>query len=211
MFRNAVILMAALWLGACSTVGSDTPLFVAADTAGAPVLRPGLWAAPSRGCRFSSKADAAKWPDCANGAVIGAHSLLGGRRDPNGAFTEVLPFTLASGEPPVMQIETPPGHDLRGPKFVYVGVRPLASDEEGEIVKARIWLALCAPPVVAGTPTPRLPKLPAGVIPSKDQKYCIARNKLALRSMVRTSEGWAFQGSQDDYGLVAFWIRDEPR
>lgn len=212
MLRKATILILALWLSACSTVGSDLPLFGVADTAGAPTLRPGLWAAPSRGCRFSSKAAVEKWPDCANGAVVGTQSILGGRRDAAGAFTEVLPFLMAGGDPAVMQIETPPGHDLHGPRFVYAGVRPLASDEAGAIVKARVWLALCAPPTMAGAPAPAKPaKLPPGVVLSKDRTYCLTKAKSPLRAMVRTSEGWAFQGQPDDYGLVAFWIRDEPR
>lgn len=209
MLRNAAALMAVLWLGACSVVGSDAPLFAAADRTGAPVLRPGLWAAPAKGCRFSSKASAEKWPDCANGAVVGPQSLLGGRRDATGAFTEVLPYLLAGGDPAVMQIETPPGHDLKGPRFVYVGVRPLASDETGAIVKTRLWLALCAPPAAAGAPATPPPKLPAGVTPSRG--YCVTKSKPALRTMVRVSEGWAFRGAPDDYGLVAFWVRDEPR
>lgn len=211
MFRKAAMLIGFLALAACSSVGSDAPLFGAADTAGAPALRPGLWAAPSRGCRFSSKASVEKWPDCANGAVVAPQSLLGGRRDAAGAFTEVLPYLMAAGEPPVMQIETPPGHELGGPRYVYAGVRPLAADEAGAIIKARIWLTLCAPPAVAAAPQTRPGKLPAGVIPSKDRTYCLTRSKTALRTLVRTSETWAFQGTPDDYGLVAFWVRDEPR
>lgn len=211
MFRKALTLIGFLALGACSSVGSDAPLFGAADATGAPALRPGLWAAPARGCRFSSKASVEKWPDCANAAVVEPHRLLGGRRDANGAFTEVLPYLIAAGEPPVMQIETPPGHELEGPRFLYAGVRPLAADEAGAIVKARVWLALCAPPVVAGAPQVKPGKLPPGVVPSKDRGHCLTRNKVSLRTMVRTSEGWAFQGKTDDYGLVAFWIRDEPR
>ncbi|WP_304170064.1 hypothetical protein [Phenylobacterium aquaticum] len=209
MSRILTAILLALGLGACAAVSSDRPLFTAIDARDAPVARPGLWVMPSAGCRFSPRASAASWPDCANGALVTAASLIGGKRDATGAFTEALNYQLASGDPAVMQILTPASRDAGDPGIIYVGIRPLAADAEGQITQARVWMALCGPPaIVAGPPAAKPAKLSPGLTPVKGKTYCVAKTQTALRAAIARSEAWAFQGKPDDFGLIARWVRD---
>lgn len=209
MMRSLTAILLALSLSACAAVTSERPLFAAADTRGAPVPRPGLWIMPSAGCRFSPRASAASWPDCANGALVTPSTITGGRRDATGAFTEALSYQLAAGDPAVMELFTPASRDPSDPAILYVGVRPLAADADGQITQARVWMALCAPPAIASAPPgAKVVKLPPGLTPVQGKAYCLARTQAVVRAAIARSETWAFQGKPDDYGLIARWVRD---
>lgn len=210
MLRSLSAILLALGLTACAAVTSERPLIGAADTHGAPVPRPGVWIMPSAGCRFSPRASVASWPDCANGALISPSTIIGGKRDATGAFTEALSYELAAGDPAIMEIFTPPSRDPGDPAIVYVGVRPLAADADGKITQARVWMALCGPPPIANgqAPSTKPAKLPPGLTPVKGKTYCLVKSQAALRAAVARSEAWAFRGTPDDYGLIARWVRD---
>ena len=212
MLRIVAVVWAALSLSACAVVSSDRPLFSPLDAAGAPILKPGLWAMPVGDCRFSMRGPALKWPDCANGAYVGPSTLVGGKRDAAGAFSNALDYRLAAGDPAVLQIEAPADRDPGDPKVIYLGVRPLASDGDGRVTKARVWLALCAkPPAMDAGDRSKPTKLPVGLSAIKGPEECQARTQAAVRNAARQSEAWAFGGDGDDFGLVARWIRDGDR
>ena len=66
-----ILVAAALMLGGCNLVVSQTPVFRAADAAGAPPFKPGLWASPGPGCTFDESTPFDAWPKCANGSEFG--------------------------------------------------------------------------------------------------------------------------------------------
>ncbi|CAN5727581.1 hypothetical protein BH11PSE1_BH11PSE1_24780 [soil metagenome] len=211
MLRIVAVLLAALCLSGCAVVSSERPLFSVADGEGAPTLKPGLWAVPAGDCKFSLRASALKWPDCANAALVTANSLFGGKRDAVGAFPEALIYRLASGDPVILQVEAPADREPGDPKVIYLGLRALASDGQGLITSARVWLALCAKPPLAGASLSKAVKLAPGLTPIKGRDECQARTPAAVRNAARQSEAWAFSGDGEGFGLVARWIRDGDR
>ncbi|MDO8801736.1 hypothetical protein [Phenylobacterium sp.] len=211
MLRMVAVLCAALSLSACAVVSSERPLFSIADSEGAPILKPGLWALPVGDCKFSLRVSALKWPDCANATLVTGASLFGGKRDAAGVFPQAMIYRLASGEPVILQVEAPADRGPGDPKVIYLGLRPLASDGQGLITSARVWLALCAqpPPIDGGSGKPT--KLAPGLTPIKGREECRAASAVAVRNAARQSEAWAFSGNDDGSGVVARWIRDGDR
>ena len=211
MLRMVAVLCAALSLSACAVVSSERPLFSIADSEGAPIPKPGLWALPVGDCKFSPRASALKWPDCANATLVTATSLFGGKRDAAGVFPQAMIYRLASGEPVILQVEAPADRGPGDPKVIYLGVRPLASDGQGLITSARVWLTLCAKPSRIDSDLGKPTKLAPGLTPIKGREECRAASPAAVRNAARESEAWAFSGHDEGFGLVARWIRDGDR
>lgn len=212
MLRIVALFWVALSLSACAVVSSERPLFSVADGEGAPILKPGLWAAPVGDCKFSLRGSALKWPDCANAMVLTANALIGGKRDAAGAFAETLGYRMVGGDPAILQIEAPPDRGPGDPKVIYLGVRPLASDGQGLITGARVWLTLCAkPPLAEGGDLSQPARLMPGLTALKGRDECLARTPATVRNATRQSEAWAFSGDDRSFGLVARWIRDGDR
>ena len=65
----AVLALLGLGLSGCNMVHSSKPMFSAADAAGGPVFRDGVWASPEPGCQFDPNTPVEAWPKCANGAA----------------------------------------------------------------------------------------------------------------------------------------------
>jgi hypothetical protein len=209
---GAGLLLVAAALGGCSMVTSDNPLFVAADSVGAPVLRPGLWAMPNSDCAYDEASPAAGWPKCANATVVTADRLAGGERGPSGETKGSLAYRIAAGDPPSLQIAAPED-EPDGPRFIYAGLRPTAFDPKGRATAARVWLALCTkPPKMDGpkVPDPSSAPLPEGLEP-RSGGACAARTAAAARAAVKRSEGWLASGGADDFFLAAHWVREGER
>lgn len=69
--RLLVLLISSLLLGACTNmVRSEAPWFGPADSAGAPPLRDGVWAADDPNCPFDANLPLERWPACAQGRVV---------------------------------------------------------------------------------------------------------------------------------------------
>jgi hypothetical protein len=207
--RWALIGLVSALLGGCSIVGSDAPLFTAADSAGAPVLRPGLWAMPNENCDYKEASPASGWPRCANATVVTPERLAGGERGPSGETKGSLAYRIAAGDPPVLQVSAPED-EKEGPRFIYAGMRSTKSDKKGRITEARIWLALCTkPPRFDGpkVPDPATEKLPEG-LEARPGGACIAKTAEAVRAAVARSEAWLTSGGESDAFLIARWVRD---
>jgi hypothetical protein len=207
--REFAAVFFALALGGCAMVTSDEPLFGEADRAGAPVLKPGLWAMPNGGCEYDEKAAAGAWPKCANATAVTAKTISGGERDEKGNTKQALAYVLAKGDPPVVQVAAPP-EEVDGPRFIYAGLRPTAFDHERRVTAARIWLALCSKPL---SPSDRALKpppatLPPGLIKRPGDPSCFARSAEPVRKAVARSEGWIASGGDDDFSLQAHWVRE---
>jgi hypothetical protein len=157
--HTLLLLAAALMLGGCNLVVSQTPVFSAADATGAPPFKPGIWASPDPGCDFKASAPLDSWPKCANGSEIGPDAIIGtmqptpatassGDKAGTGPKKVALRYVLASGDPRVLQV------DLHIPEaglgelgfFYFVAVKPTAFDEDGRITAAQLWPIQCGPP-----------------------------------------------------------------
>ncbi len=157
--HTLILLAAALMLGGCNLVVSQTPVFSAADAAGAPPFKPGFWASPDPGCDFKESAPFDTWPKCANGSEIQRDAIVGtmepttvtassGDKTASGPKKVALPYVLAAGDPRVMQV------DLHIPEaglgqlgfFYFVAVKPTRFDDDGRITAAQIWPIQCGPP-----------------------------------------------------------------
>ncbi|MDQ0462438.1 hypothetical protein QO010_000186 [Caulobacter ginsengisoli] len=155
------LLAAVLLLGACNQMTSTQPLFSAADAAGAPALKDGLWLTDEPDCRVDVRKPVQKWPVCARWYVVRGGEVLNfhaADRD-SPAEWETMSFLLASGEPRIMQA------DIRGvlnqadkpvPMFMYLALTPTVLDSEGRITAQNWWMVLCGPPPLdaRGKPDP---------------------------------------------------------
>jgi hypothetical protein len=166
--------MAALaMLAACNMVITKTPLFSAADEAGAPALRPGVWLFQTDpDCHVDTAKPLAEWPDCAGGAVVAAGQITG-RDSSNPGKMEVTPFTLAAGTPRIAQVlvsvdvsvhadvsasadsggnvtaqtsSTTSSDASKEKAYGYAGARPTKFDEAGAITAFSFWPVQCGPP-----------------------------------------------------------------
>ena len=199
MIRLMAIAAAALALGGCNIVISETPVFTAADAAGAPGFRPGLWVKVDGDCAFDPATKASTWPKCADPMVLEADRMV----DPSKPG-QVIPFILAAGKPRVMQIhvETPDkGKDAIGKAissqiegYFFIGVEPVRTDDAGRITEAVTWLSLCGPP----PPEPKEPKGPAdyatrrpikGLTVDKETGNCAPVDAAAVRRAADLTRG----------------------
>jgi hypothetical protein len=196
-----------LGLGACSIVTSQAPLFSAADGAGAPKFKPGVWSMPDNNCDFDPKSPPPTWPKCANATLVTGTTL--GDVPGGGASKQTVTYLLAAGDPVVLQLQAPAERDPTDPVFVYAGLRPTESDRKGRMTETKVWLALCAEPPSSEKALKAKPRpLPPGLKPGKSGPYCIADDKAVVREAVRRSEAWAFRKDPTAMGLTARWVRD---
>ncbi len=236
LYRIVAGSLLALALGACSVVATERPMFTAADAKGAPALKAGLWALPERGCRFKPRADPAKWPDCVQALAIQDGQIRDLKPDAEAprkhqarvGGEKPMGFLLAAGEPPILQVQS---SGEGAPTYFYFGLRPLASDVDGAITRARGWIALCkdpnAPPpapVQALAPARAAPKghrpakgaeteppPPNGLLPglvAVPGAGCTATTAASIAMAVAANEAWAFTGDKDETGWTAVWVRD---
>jgi hypothetical protein len=118
---------------------SPTPLARAPEMA-SPDPKPGLWTLAREDCRFNTRSDLDRWPDCADPLQVGERAMSRPLPDAAGAARR---FVYAAGDPGILQVETGrPGAEA----WSYYGFRPLAVDTEGWVIRARIWPAACPRP-----------------------------------------------------------------
>jgi hypothetical protein len=220
-FRALALLGAVLTLGGCNLVVSEKPVFAAADAAGAPPLRPGVWSASQPGCDFKPSDPVAKWPQCAGGGVITATAIMASV-DANGPAPAdqppptiakpqmTIPYVLAAGDPRVMQIGMKLPPEMAGPSalFYFAALKPVARDADGRIVQAEVWPIQCGPPPPAkpasasgdadqdGVTDHPLPGLKV------DKGMCTPIDKAAVVNAAKASLAWAGQTG------TMRWVRD---
>lgn len=217
-------------LSACNVVQTTTPLFAAADEAGAPRLRPGVWQVFTSGdCTFDERQPIDKWPDCVGGAVVKPGEMIGYDKKDSGGVWEHDPFILAAGEPRIGQIlmqetvgvgasaeasggaaaSASASGDGVSHFFGYAGVRPTKTDADGFITAVSFWPVMCGPPppknakgeeVAMGTLKP----LP-GMVMKPGDATCTTASQAALRAAAKASEAWK------EASPAARWLRDGDR
>jgi hypothetical protein len=221
--RTLILIAAALMLGGCNLVVSQTPVFQAADASGAPPFKPGLWASPDPGCDFKESAPFDAWPKCANGSEIRPDAIMAtvdpsavtatsDNKAASGPKKIAMQYVLAAGDPRVMQV------DLHIPEaglgqlgfFYFVAVKPTRFDDDGRITAAQLWPIQCGPP-----PPPQTTQTANGNDMTKgmvtehplpglkvDNGECTPADKAAVRDAATPSRAWA-----DNVGEL-HWVRD---
>jgi hypothetical protein len=209
MKRSALFCLL-LALAACNTVTTTNPLFTRADEAGAPKLKPGVWAGPkSADCAFDEGSPIDTWPSCANGMVID-RAALGSYDKANGVSTLTkTDYILAGGEPMILQIrDVPDSAPGQAAGYLYATVRPVKTDDIGLITVFGVWPVLCGPPPpenaskdgksIYGTLKPV-----AGMVMDKDNDDCTTDNAGTVRAAAAASEQWEPTDITDLH-----WVRD---
>ncbi len=203
------VALAALTLGGCNLVTSPTPVFAAADAAGAPALRPGVWAAPEKDCDFTPADSADTWPQCAAGVLVTPDKVFEADTPDDPA-----PYVLAAGDPRILQLYVDlsglqPSSDHAPPRHAYffMGVKPQAHDSAGRITRAEIWFIACGPPSPKGsgggveTQDGSITQKPLPGMTLNDAG-CSPKDQAALRGAVGPSRVW------DSDHRVIHWLRD---
>ena len=217
-------------LGACNIVLTEAPLFSAADAAGAPALRPGVWEFfKGSGCQVDERRPFDEWPDCAGGGLVVADNLAGPKSGAPKGTLERSPYVLAAGDPRIAQlqvnIDTSAGASAeasgdaqvethsasaQAKPWGYVGVRPTRFDSEGRIVALVAWPVLCGPPppkdakgedVALGTLHPF-----EGMEMKPGEPFCTTGSVEALRAAAKASEAYADKPMHESH-----WLRDGER
>ncbi|HWF75621.1 MAG TPA: hypothetical protein VN694_00465 [Caulobacteraceae bacterium] len=218
IFRRALAPMLALWalalLGACNMVVTKEPVFGAADAAGAPVLRSGVWDGdPKPDCQVDESKPLSQWPSCANGFVVMDDHRVGNFNDQGGkhAWTTTN-YVLAAGQPRILQLYFQAGADPMMPTaYFYAAYRPTRFDDQGRIVAGRSWIVICGPPPAqpaagnaggkqrTGTEHPF-----RGLTMDSDGNNCSPDTPAALRNAARESR--PLTAPKDISG--SHWVRD---
>ena len=131
MRRLACLLALALLTG-CNLVITHKPMFTAADGAGAPSLRPGLWRMEigEDKCQVDESRPLSEWPSCGGGMVVGAGTVSYFDRDGDTPVFKTDPLVLAAGQPILGQVKLSLSGSIKltGDAYAYVAVRPTKLD-----------------------------------------------------------------------------------
>jgi hypothetical protein len=205
--RVLLVVCAMLALSACNWVVTKTPLFNAADAAGAPQLRAGVWAAgPSDNCAFDEAKPMTDWPDCAGRLVVanGRWVMLDRK---NGRWTRTIErVVLTGGSPQILQ--TPPDASGSGADtgFGYYAIKSASRDRSGRVTAFRMWPVLCGPPppqAKTGEAQPSGSTHPfPGLTMDAGDSDCTTDSREAVRQAADASQLWAA-----DTVLTAHWVR----
>lgn len=206
--RVLMIALAGLMASACNLVMSEAPMFGAADVRGAR-LREGVWVEVKADCAADAAAPLRDLAECADAVVIRNGQIT----DASDVKDEPIPYLLAAGQPPVMQLQVELKNKAGRPAklYAYAAFKPVKTDPEGRIVEARRWPVQCGPPPPKPeTPPDRAPKasdyttrspLP-GLTVEPETGVCSPRDQAAVRGAAAASEAW------DEDKAVIRWLRD---
>lgn len=214
-----------LVLAACGpappTAAPEGPLFSAADAAGAPAIKEGLWLADGPDCKVDADQSAYEWPACARWFVIrgGERQTFAPSQTDRRLGTWLRErIVVAAGEPRIVQTS---GITAQGEAVIgYLAMSPFAQDPDGGPINAlQTWTIDCTPPTrqelrnhwlhehpdKAGeelAPKPEPP--PEGLVtyPGYDPQ-CRPRTKEAVRGAAIGSRTLAVR-------TVYRWVRDNP-
>lgn len=197
---------AALMLAGCTNmVMSERPLFTQADAKGGPAFRQGVWASPDPGCDVDLNTPLDGWPKCAHGDVMGPDGPL----MPD-AHLKVI---LAAGDPVIVQFAMPPelsdagkGLPGAGAAVFYSALKPVQTDDHGQVVAFEGWGVECGPP-----PPPRKAEDGSDIqlvtehpLPGLKivEDHCLATRAAVVRAAAAASRGWQSQTH------LTHWVRD---
>jgi hypothetical protein len=198
------LILATQILAGCSGVVSSDPWFAAADAAGAPRLREGVWrleSDPANACNVHENRPLETWPSCASGMVVRPFDLLGLSKSAGGWKWDTAPYLIAAGAPPVMQLAD---SEPASASYEYLWVRPVRFDDQNRAVAIRGWRVLCGPPAPSPPPAGAKPTFYPGLTVASGG--CAADSVGSLRAAAKSTE--------TDYATDVFeahWVRDGNR
>lgn len=126
----------------------EGPLFAAADAAGAPPIKDGLWLADGPDCKVEADRSAYDWPACARWFVVQngeRRTFAPSQRDRHVGDWLTERIVVAAGEPRIIQTAgvTASG----GTAIGYLAMSPIAYDPDGgPITSLQTWTIDCSPP-----------------------------------------------------------------
>jgi hypothetical protein len=229
--RIILVLAGLVLLSACNVVMTKEPLFTAADAAGGPPLRPGIWLFfEEKDCKFDESKPFTEWPDCAGGGRVTDVDVIAPKSSKEKSVLEHTPLVLAAGEPRIAQVPvdvdlsagaeveasggatgsaTSSGHQQAKP-YAYAAVRPTKFDDQGRIIALVSWPVQCGPPPPKNakgedTALGTLKPLP-GMEMKPGDAVCSTSSKTALRAAAKASEAWTDGGPSSSR-----WLRDGDR
>ena len=210
-----VLIFALMSLGGCNMVITQTPMFTKADGAGAPGFRPGVWRGKAdAGCVFDETSPLDSWPGCANGALVDGDALtmvktVNGQAAP----AAKIAYVLTGGDPRILQLSVgslAPGLGLSLSGYLYGGVRPTKTDDQGRITAYTTWFVSCGPPPppsTNGTKISLATQAPfPGLVMDKDGQNCTPSSVAALRNAALESAKLPGDVPSDTR-----WVRDGDR
>jgi len=205
-------------LSACNVVLTKEPLFTAADEAGAPPLRPGVWLMQDPDCSVDETKPMTNWPDCAGGMIFKDGEAMGVSRKDGKTSWERQPLVIAGGDPRIAQIRIHLDMSSGGARNVsgenasfygYAALKVLKAGPGGRITAFSYWPVLCGPP-----PPPQKPdakpdvafqlgtrKPLPGMEMKKGEAVCTTTSVDALRGAAKASQAWA------EKLMTAHWVR----
>jgi hypothetical protein len=206
--------VALVLLTGCNMVITHKPMFAAADGAGAPAPRSGLWRLEFHDdCKVDEAQPLKQWPSCAGGVVFGAGTVSYFDRDGDVPVWKTDPLILAAGAPLVGQakVNVSGGMKLTGDAYAYVGIRPLKVDETGRFTRMEFWPVQCGPPSKTNDGFTEHPAAGVRVEPvtsstSADAnlgRLCTIDDPAVMRRVAGESEAWAERKG------VGRWLRDK--
>ena len=228
MRGRAIALLCLAWLGGCNAVVTKTPLFTAADEAGAPALKPGVWLVFKQAdCNLDESKPIDEWPDCAGGGVARPGEVIS--HDAKTGAWRHDPMVLAGGDPRIAQVPVKASVSAQADAsasggatasatasgggetqvYGYAGVAPTSLDAEGRILALDWWPVQCGPPPPKNakgdiTAFGTLKPLP-GMVMKPGEAVCSTASASALRAAAKSSKAWA-----EAIGK-ARWLRDGDR
>ena len=225
--RALALLGVAALLGGCNTLVSKTPVFASADSAGAPLIHPGLWVSEKPNCTVDEASPVDKWPACAEPLLITPTELRGLGGANRG---QVVPYLLANGDPLAIQLnvrmdyaamsgaagtggQDPSGFETmdalgfdKVAPYFFMGIHPLALDRQGRIVRMEQWQALCGPvppPAKPGDPPAPNNYITHQPLPGLKVKgqVCVPEDKRAVLDAARETRAYS-------QVQTSHWVRD---
>ncbi len=119
---------------------SQFPLYRKAAAASTS-MRPGVWVGVDPKCPFLEAESTGVWPTCAQFMVVRPRMLITHHSGDSLELLTTQSYLMIDGYPRILQLAEGLG---RTPYwFRYEGLRPLASDPDGSITRARLWNVTC--------------------------------------------------------------------
>ena len=194
-----------LLLGACNVVVTKEPLLTAADEAGAPPMRPGVWRMEGldQPCQVDESRPLIEWPKCAGGVVIKQGAVGFYDRDGETPAWTSQAFVLAAGMPRIGQAQAKISGDVKvgSDPFIYFGAQPTKNDAVGRITAMSIWPVQCGPPPPGDKAESTAHPLP-GIEMNPGDPVCTTSSVAVLRAAAKASEPWVPKT------VHARWVRD---